>query len=506
MAKTDKSSDENKSISKDKDIDNLLASSNMAQKRKGALQDAFENKVLMWESENDVMMPIDMQNDLYNSLRKKMLGRAYGGLMKKNKPINMATGGLMNMPPFIRKSEEEKEQGITPYDVNTPKEARQGLPARLVAPSRTRFEVGGNLDKDGSGDITKKDILIARGILDADGNMISKRTKSAHGGFHSMEDVTKYLNDPANADEIKKMKETIDTESFKNFLLNKSKEKFMNEEKPVKKKAKTVAVAGGGLLRQKYAIGDEVEGKDISDIIKEMEPLEEPDIDDLVPKDNDMSSVEIKNMINRLEAEKKLSTDIGVKSNIENQIEKLKTLQMKKIRAATGGLMKMSIGGQAALDEKYDRRRDYQAYAEGDMVEDESLMSPPEMNPTAEADMEMMAEEDAEFGDMDSVVDTSALSEDEEKVLDDAVEMFPELEGIIPKISATEFTDDGEVEGPGTGTSDSIPALLSDGEFVFTAKAVKHLGVDKLRKMMKDAEAAYDSGMQNQEADAAMAE
>ena len=79
-------------------------------------------------------------------------------MMKKNKPINMATGGLMNMPPFIRKSEEEKEQGITPYDVNTPKEARQGLPSRLVAPSRTRFNTGdvASLDKDGSGDITKK--------------------------------------------------------------------------------------------------------------------------------------------------------------------------------------------------------------------------------------------------------------------------------------------------------------------------------------------------------------
>ena len=79
-------------------------------------------------------------------------------------------------------------------------------------------------------------------------------------------------------------------------------------------------------------------------------------------------------------------------------------------------------------------------------------------------------------------------------------------EAIIPKIVATEFTDDGEVEGPGTGTSDSIPALLSDGEFVFTAKSVKHIGVDKLRKMMKDAEAAYDAGMKNQEAYAAMAE
>ena len=90
----------------------------------------------------------------------------------------MATGGLMNMPPFIKKSEEEKEQGITPYDVNTPKEARQGLPTRLLSPSRTRFKIGGNLDKDGSGDITQKDILIEKGVIDADGNMISKNKSS----------------------------------------------------------------------------------------------------------------------------------------------------------------------------------------------------------------------------------------------------------------------------------------------------------------------------------------
>ena len=100
---------------------------------------------------------------------------------------------------------------------------------------------------------------------------------------------------------------------------------------------------------------------------------------------------------------------------------------------------------------------------------------------------------------MDAIIDTSALSQEEETLLDEAVEMHPELESIIPKLVATEFTDDGEVEGPGTGTSDSIPALLSDGEFVFTAKAVKHLGVDKLRKMMKDAEESYDAGVQMQE-------
>ena len=34
----------------------------------------------------------------------------------------------------------------------------------------------------------------------------------------------------------------------------------------------------------------------------------------------------------------------------------------------------------------------------------------------------------------------------------------------------------GEIEGPGTGTSDSIPANLSDGEFVMTAEAVRNAG------------------------------
>ena len=244
--------------------------------------------------------------------------------------------------------------------------------------------------------------------------------------------------------------------------------------------------------------------------------LEEADDEGIVPSSDKMAGGNssrdklINEKINQLEARINLVDDISEKSKLENEIKKLETMKSTNIKtAATGGLMKMSIGG-AALGERYDRRKDYQAYAEGDMVEDESLMSPTGMNETdmgtAEADMEMMAEEDAEFGDMDAVVDTSNLSPEEEKVVDDAVEMFPELEGIIPKIVATEFTEDGEVEGPGTGTSDSIPALLSDGEFVFTAKAVKHLGVDKLRKMMKDAEAAYDSGMQNQEADAAMAE
>ena len=204
----------------------------------------------------------------------------------------------------------------------------------------------------------------------------------------------------------------------------------------------------------------------------------------------------------------------------------------KKAKYALGGYMdnfqisqeeplsrgKYNIGGQAALEEKYDRRKDYKAFAEGDLVEEEMieepLMAPAEMQEPLIADEiadDEMVEEDAiaedeEMMDADVILDTSALSEEEEIVLDEAVEMHPELESIIPKIVATEFTEDELVEGPGTGTSDSIPAMLSDGEFVFTAKAVKNIGVDKLRKMMAQAEESYDAGQIAQEEDAVQAE
>ena len=64
---------------------------------------------------------------------------------------------------------------------------------------------------------------------------------------------------------------------------------------------------------------------------------------------------------------------------------------------------------------------------------------------------------------------------------------------------ASEFAGSGPVEGPGTGVSDSIPARLSDGEFVFTAKVVEEIGADELMRMMKDAEMRADErqGMAN---------
>jgi len=48
--------------------------------------------------------------------------------------------------------------------------------------------------------------------------------------------------------------------------------------------------------------------------------------------------------------------------------------------------------------------------------------------------------------------------------------------GGLGAIGSLFMNNGGEVNGPGTGTSDSVPARLSDGEFVLTAKAVRGAG------------------------------
>jgi hypothetical protein len=47
-----------------------------------------------------------------------------------------------------------------------------------------------------------------------------------------------------------------------------------------------------------------------------------------------------------------------------------------------------------------------------------------------------------------------------------------------PSDQAQAFATGGHVRGPGTGTSDSIPAFLSDGEYVIRSAAVGKFGVD----------------------------
>ncbi len=141
-----------------------------------------------------------------------------------------------------------------------------------------------------------------------------------------------------------------------------------------------------------------------------------------------------------------------------------------------------------------------QGYAEGGSVYDtEGSMLAPEVP----LDFEEGYSTDTYVEGAQDEENALGLTEGETEILSQAVSDYPELENILNKIGSTlgteEFTTEGAVEGPGTETSDSIPARLSDGEFVFTAKAVKQLGVDKLRKMMDKAEGDYDESSMKQE-------
>jgi len=173
-------------------------------------------------------------------------------------------------------------------------------------------------------------------------------------------------------------------------------------------------------------------------------------------------------------------------------LNRIKMNKQNVTQAATGGLM----GGDPRLGRIEDVG--YQAYAEGGEVNDEPMQIE-ELQPDVSMQMEtaMMPGEDVET---EATIDTSVLTSDEEQVLEQALEEYPRLMDIISKMSMKEFTGEGEVDGPGTGTSDSIPAMLSDGEFVFTAKSVKQIGVDRLRKMMRKAEDEYDRDMGVQDA------
>ena len=112
----------------------------------------------------------------------------------------------------------------------------------------------------------------------------------------------------------------------------------------------------------------------------------------------------------------------------------------------------------------------------------------------------MLPDEEMEDNYLDFIID-EALTEEEEDMLMSKLEQDEQLSMLFDKVLevASEFAGSGPVEGPGSGVSDSIPARLSDGEFVFTAKATEEIGADELMRMMKDAEARADErqGMAN---------
>jgi hypothetical protein len=97
--------------------------------------------------------------------------------------------------------------------------------------------------------------------------------------------------------------------------------------------------------------------------------------------------------------------------------------------------------------------------------------------------------------------DITSRSRDEDRTLfltdpEDLAQYQKELAGDPVVLPPMPLMHGGEVHGPGTGTSDSVPARLSDGEFVLTAAAVRgagggdrDIGAARMYDMMSELEA-----------------
>lgn len=109
------------------------------------------------------------------------------------------------------------------------------------------------------------------------------------------------------------------------------------------------------------------------------------------------------------------------------------------------------------------------------------------------AEKSQLPDEEMETNYIEFVID-EALEEADQDYLMEILEQDNKLSNIFDQLMdvAAEFSGEGEVNGPGTGVSDSIPARLSDGEFVFTKKATDQIGADKLQMMMDNAERQFD--------------
>jgi len=183
---------------------------------------------------------------------------------------------------------------------------------------------------------------------------------------------------------------------------------------------------------------------------------------------------------------------------IEKPEDGLAALFQNRMQKAEGGAMHRMPDGSMMQGASHRSN-----YAEG------SMLVPPEMEAVPEDTYDNIPPEEMEEamasqlpdGEMveeyKTYVMTQALEGEEASYLQNALEADPQLRQIFDKVlvTASEFSGAGEVEGPGTGVSDSIPARLSDGEFVMTRKATDQIGAENLQTMMDEAERAYDGGL-----------
>jgi hypothetical protein len=259
---------------------------------------------------------------------------------------------------------------------------------------------------------------------------------------------------------------------------------------------------GGSMLmppeREGYAQGDKVET-----------PL--PKLGDLTQEDRDRIKINNEKAMKNSPLYKQLKKEYEDKNNgnkEESAIEAFKREREKEEKRKKESSDPATPPPRGPRDPDVFSKGGMMSYAEGG-----SMLMPPEMEMSAEQDMpvdtydnipegEMAEAEASQLPDQkmeDNYLEyilNESLDQEEQTYLMSVLEGDERLSGIFDKVMdvAGEFSGEGEVDGPGTGVSDSIPARLSDGEFVITEKATDEIGADNLQEMMDDAEQAYDGG------------
>ena len=203
-----------------------------------------------------------------------------------------------------------------------------------------------------------------------------------------------------------------------------------------------------------------------------------------------------------LQLDQKLKNPLGL-ANIDQttarltEVEKLIADIMARTKKAEGGLLG-DLNKDGELSGYEEKRQDAinkamrEKKQEGGEMDSQMTMM---MMPKEETkEMDMLPDDQMEDEHLDFIIN-EALDQEEEMYLMEKLQADDRLSMIFDKImdTASEFSGSGPVEGLGTGVSDSIPARLSDGEFVMTAKATEEIGADNLQRMMKDAEEASDN-------------
>jgi|TARA_B100000035_G_C20975500_1_gene542994 hypothetical protein len=319
-----------------------------------------------------------------------------------------------------------------------------------------------DLNKDGK--VTQADVLMGRGVdLDrddkAEGSMLvpPERQKRSIGSLIGRL-ATKAVITPELQSKATKAGKAFN-EAGKDDFLDRAVDKIEANEKILKE---DFGVTNNQLKVIAYHAGDVVEYADVSeDVIKgiTMEGTNAPILDAMTPMKFER--------FEKIHGSKFKDEDDLVKFYLEylNLFEPDKTGELRA---------KLQKGGEPPVD-TYDN------------------ISPEEK---AQNDATMLDDGEMEEEYVDYVAE-QVLEPEEQDYLFKVLDADPKLEGILDKVmlSASEFAGSGEVEGPGTGISDSIPARLSDGEFVITKKATDQIGADNLQTMMDDAERAADGSL-----------